>query len=75
MSAQTACLWLAHSTRHGLEELQRALLVIRYAVRNWKEISLQHAESMGVLRDFPEVLLQILQGVGSLLPLPPSASA
>ena len=66
MSAQTACLWLAHSTRHGLEELQRAL--IRYAVRNWREISLQHAESIGVLGDFPEVLLQILQGVGSLLP-------
>ena len=66
VSAATACLWLAHSTRHGLEDVQRALL--RYTVRHWKAIGQQHPESLGALREFPDVLAEILLELSRVIP-------
>ncbi len=46
--------------------MQRPLL--RYTVRNWKEIGQRHAESLGALREFPDVLAEILLELSRVMP-------
>ena len=64
VTAQT-CLWLTQSARYGLEDAQRVLL--RYTVRNWRLICEEFPESVDVLKEFPEINLQISLGIASLL--------